>query len=234
MSIPVALRLAAVPVALVALASSACAPEDDSDDGADDSGTPTTDGANGAADCAVESLPLFEPGQLTIGTDDPAYPPWFVGDDPTNGKGYESAVAYAVADELGFTDRQVEWVTVPFNSSYQPGPKDFDFDINQISITPKRAEQVTFSRGYYSAAQAVITMKDSPYADATSFADLATPRSGRRWAPRRWRRSRTRSSPARTQRSSTTPMPRRRLSRTARSTLSSPTCPVPSTSPLRC
>jgi len=169
----VALRHAALPVALVALALTACAPEDDSDDSGDDSGTPTTEGARGDAACAVESLPLLKSGQLTIGTDDPAYPPWFVGDDPTNGKGYESAVAYAVADELGFTDSQVKWVTVPFNSSYQPGPKDFDFDINQISITPKRAEQVTFSRGYYSAAQAVITMKDSPYADATSLADLA-------------------------------------------------------------
>ena len=69
-------------------------------------------------------------------------------------------------------------MTVPFNASYQPGPKDFDFDINQISITPKRAEQVTFSRGYYSAAQAVITMKDSPYADATSIADLADAKFG--------------------------------------------------------
>jgi len=157
----------------VALLAASCAPQDDSSDDPPDAGD-----SGGSADCAVDSLPLFKPGQLTVGTDDPAYPPWFVGDDPTNGKGYESAVAYAVAEELGFSEGKVDWVTVPFNSSYQPGPKDFDFDINQISITPKRAEQVTFSRGYYSAAQAVITMQDSPYADATSLADLADAKFG--------------------------------------------------------
>jgi len=123
-------------------------------------------------ECARESLPLFESGTLTIGTDSPAYEPWFVNDDPTNGKGYESAVAYAVADELGFSADEVTWVTVPFNSSYQPGPKKFDFDINQISITARRAEAVTFSDGYYSAAQALITLKDSPYADVTSLEEL--------------------------------------------------------------
>jgi polar amino acid transport system substrate-binding protein len=161
----------------VALLLASCAPQDDSSGDASDSGGSGGSGGD-AADCAVDSLPLFKPGQLTVGTDDPAYPPWFVDDNPSNGKGYESAVAYAVAEELGFSDKQVEWVTVPFNSSYQPGPKDFDFDINQISITPKRAEQVTFSRGYYSAAQAVITMKDSPYADASSLADLADAKIG--------------------------------------------------------
>jgi polar amino acid transport system substrate-binding protein len=160
-----------VATAVALLAS--CAPQDDSSDDASDSGD-----SGEAPDCTVESLPLYKPGQLTVGTDDPAYPPWFVNDDPSNGKGYESAVAYAVAEELGFSDDQVKWVTVPFNSSYQPGPKDFDFDINQISITPKRAEQVTFSRGYYSAAQAVITMQDSPYAGATSLADLADAKIG--------------------------------------------------------
>ena len=165
-----ALSLAAASV--VVLAASACAPADDT---SDDAGDTSTDGDAGAAqpDCSVENLPLFQEGQLTVGTDDPAYPPWFQGNDPTNGKGYESAVAYAVAEEMGFSANQVEWVTVPFNASYQPGPKDFDFDINQISITPKRAEQVTFSRGYYNAAQAIITMQDSPYADATSLADFA-------------------------------------------------------------
>ena len=121
---------------------------------------------------------MYREGQLTIATDSPAYSPWFVNDDPTNGKGYESAVAYAVADELGFQSGDVEWVTVPFNASYQPGPKDFDFDINQISITPARAERVTFSRGYYSAAQAVVTAADSPFADATSLADLSDARFG--------------------------------------------------------
>ena len=157
--------------AVAALLLASCAPQDEESD------APPTN-ASGADDCATEDLALFKPGRLTIGTDDPAYPPWFAGNDPSNGKGYEGAVAYAVAEEMGFTPDQVTWVTVPFNASYQPGPKDFDFDINQISITPKRAEQVTFSRGYYSAAQAVITMKDSPYADATSMADLADAKIG--------------------------------------------------------
>lgn len=158
-------------VAATALVLTACAPEED-----EPSAGGTTDGGDStpAGDtCAPDQLPLFEEGQLTVGTDKPAYEPWFVGNDPTNGKGYESAVAYAVAAELGFTEDQVEWVTVPFNASYQPGPKDFDFDINQISITPQRAEQVTFSRGYYDAAQAVITLQDSDYAGATSLGELA-------------------------------------------------------------
>ena len=105
-----------------------------------------------------------------MGTDSPAYEPWFVDDDPTNGQGFESAVAYAVADTLGM---QVQWTVVPFNSSYKPGPKEFDFDINQISITPARAEVVDFSDGYYQAAQAVIALKGTPAAEATSLAELA-------------------------------------------------------------
>ena len=113
---------------------------------------------------------MKEAGTATIATDSPAYEPWFSGDDPSNGKGFESAVAYAVADTLGL---QVTWVVVPFNKSYAPGSKDFDFDINQISITPKRAEAVDFSDGYYTAAQAIIGLKDSPVVAATSVADLA-------------------------------------------------------------
>ncbi len=118
-------------------------------------------------------LALKNPGRLTVGTDKPAYEPWFVDNDPTNGEGFESAVAYAVADELGFAADEVDWVRVPFNSSYAPGAKDFDFDINQISITPERAEVVDFSDGYYEAAQAVIALKDSPAAAARTVADLA-------------------------------------------------------------
>lgn len=159
--------------AAVVFALGACAPADeesDTGDGGDDTSAST--------DCAVESLPLYEEGQLTIATDAPAFEPWFVDNDPTNGKGYESAVAYALADELGFSEDQVTWVTVPFNASYQPGAKKFDFDINQISITAKRAESVTFSRGYYSAAQAVIATGDSEYADATSLAELADAKFG--------------------------------------------------------
>lgn len=123
-------------------------------------------------ECAVENLTTITPGVLTIGTDTPAYAPYFVDDDPTNGEGFESAVAYAVAEELGFTPADVKWEVVPFNTSYAPGDKNFDFDINQISITPERAEVVDFSDGYYTVNQAVVAFNDSPIANATSIAEL--------------------------------------------------------------
>ena len=172
----------AAPVLLTAFATglvSACAPVEDDEPEAttDSSGAASPDAAADPAAC-VEDAPLVKDGQLTIGTDSPAYEPWFVDDDPTNGKGFESAVAYAVAEELGFSEDRVEWVTVPFNSSYAPGEKTFDFDINQISITPKRAEVVDFSEGYYQAAQAVITLEDSPLAGIGSIEELADHRLG--------------------------------------------------------
>ncbi|MGH2925311.1 MAG: ABC transporter substrate-binding protein [Solirubrobacterales bacterium] len=132
-----------------------------------DSSTPTT-----AAACKAGKLQTHTSGQLTVATDKPAYPPYFENDDPTNGKGFESAVAYAIADQLGFSPSQVRWVTEPFNASYAPGPKDFDFDVNQISITPARAQHVDFSSPYYTANQAVVAAKGSSAADATSLADL--------------------------------------------------------------
>ena len=124
-------------------------------------------------DCTPDQLETFEPGTLTIATDDPAFPPYFEDSDPTNGNGFESAVAYAVAGELGYSEDQVNWVVEPFNRSYAPGQKDYDFDINQISITEKRAEAVDFSSPYYEAKQAVVALKDSPAADASSIADVA-------------------------------------------------------------
>ncbi|MEP9363119.1 ABC transporter substrate-binding protein [Nocardioides sp. CN2-186] len=156
------LAVAAFPLLLVV---AACAPQSDGSTAADPSATPT------AGQCDTDNLNLLTAGQLTIGTDSPAYEPWFVDNDPTNGKGFESAVAYAVADQLGFSTDQVTWVKVPFNNSYAPGPKKFDFDINQISITPARAKVVDFSDGYYSAAQAVITLKKDG-ATPTSLAEL--------------------------------------------------------------
>jgi len=163
------LLLAAGLVATLAVA--ACAPTEEE--------APSDADATASGDsCATADLPTYEDGQLTIATDKPAFPPWFVDNDPTKGKGFESAVAYAVAGELGFADGEVEWVTVPFNASYQPGSKEFDFDINQISITPKRAESVTFSRGYYTAAQAVITLQDSEFAEATNLDELTEARFG--------------------------------------------------------
>jgi polar amino acid transport system substrate-binding protein len=157
-------RIAFVFCAVVALLLVAGCGDDDDSEG--------TTGSVSAEDCTPDQLQTKEEGVLTVATDSPAFPPYFVDDDPTNGEGFESAVAYAIADELGFEESDVEWVVEPFNSSYAPGPKDFDFDVNQISITPKRAEQVDFSSPYYEAEQAVVALKDSEVADATSLADL--------------------------------------------------------------
>jgi polar amino acid transport system substrate-binding protein len=133
------------------------------------------------ASCDKASLDLVNSGQLTIGTDNPAFPPWFEGTkefdpwDPTTEptkKGYEQEVAYGIAKELGFTDDEVKWTVVPFNQSFRPGPKKFDFDINQISYLPERAEAVDFSDSYYDVEQAVVTVEGSKIADAKSVADL--------------------------------------------------------------
>ena len=122
-----------------------------------------------SASCATSKLALHTPGQLTVATDAPAYPPYFENNKPANGKGFESAVAYAVAKQLGFSSKKVKWVVEPFNSSYAPGPKTFDFDINEISITPARAKAVTFSTPYYTNPQAIIVYKNSPLAHAKSL-----------------------------------------------------------------
>jgi polar amino acid transport system substrate-binding protein len=129
-------------------------------------------------ECAPENLTTISAGKLTIGTDTPAYPPYFVDDDPTNGQGFESAVAYAVADQLGFAPGDVVWEVVPFNVSYAPGDKNFDFDINQISITEDRKKAVDFSDGYYTVNQAVVALQDSPIAGASSVAELKDARLG--------------------------------------------------------
>jgi len=124
------------------------------------------------ADCTKDALKTKTAGTLTVATDKPAYPPYFVDDKPANGQGFESAVAYAIADKLGFAKGDVKWVVEPFNSSYAPGPKNFDFDVNQISITPARAKRVDFSSPYYEAPQAVVALKTSDAAKATSLSDL--------------------------------------------------------------
>jgi polar amino acid transport system substrate-binding protein len=160
------LALAAVPLVLAV----ACAPAEEEDTS---STQPAGELTAGEGDCAPDQLPLKTDGRLTVGTDSPAFEPWFSKDDPTNGEGFESAVAYAVAERLGFAEDEVTWTKVRFNNSYKPGPKEFDFDINQISITPERENVVDFSDGYYSAAQGVIALEDSPVADAASVADLA-------------------------------------------------------------
>jgi polar amino acid transport system substrate-binding protein len=111
-------------------------------------------------------------GKLTIGTGEPAYFPYVIDDDPTNAQGFEAALAYAVAEELGFTPEDVVWVRTTFEAAIQPGPKDFDFNLQQYTITEERAQNVDFSDPYYSTPQAIITVASSPAASATSIEDL--------------------------------------------------------------
>ncbi len=157
--------LATLGVAL--LITAGCAPRDEADDTASESGASASAGG-----CEKDALDTYSEGVLTVATDNPAYPPWFVDNDPSNGKGYESAVAYAIAEELGFSEDEVEWAKVPFNAVVSPGEKKFDFDVNQVSITPQRAKAVDFSSGYYDVRQAVVTTKGSAIDGATSMADL--------------------------------------------------------------
>jgi polar amino acid transport system substrate-binding protein len=154
----------------LAAAAVACAPADNT---ASTSPAPTTSTA-----CTKEQLKLITPGKLTIGTDKPAFEPWFKDDDPANGQGFESAVAHAVAGELGFDRSEVQWSTVKFDAAFAPGPKQFDFDINQVSITPDRAKAVDFSHGYYTAKQAVVALDGGKTASATSLAELKNAKIG--------------------------------------------------------
>jgi polar amino acid transport system substrate-binding protein len=148
-------------LALACFVAVSCGGDDDSGSSGSSSSSTTPQRGSLADLCPKDRLDLVKSGQLTIGTDKPAFPPYFEDDDPTNGKGFESAVAYAIADKLGFSKDEVKWTVVPFNSSYAPGPKNFDFDINQISITPARQKAVDFSDPYYTAPQAVVLAKGS-------------------------------------------------------------------------
>jgi polar amino acid transport system substrate-binding protein len=160
----VPLTLASAAVLLVA--GAACAPQDEATPAASASTTPSADA------CAKDALSLKKAGTFTVGTDKPGYEPWIVNDDPTNGKGFESAVAYAVAKQLGFTTDEVKWIVVPFTTAYAPGEKKFDIDINQVSISTARKKAVDFSSGYYDVAQTVITEAGSKIAGATTIAEL--------------------------------------------------------------
>jgi polar amino acid transport system substrate-binding protein len=141
----------------------------------------TTTGA-AASSCDTDQLNLVKTGQLTVATDNPAYPPWFGGgtpkgstwkiNDPSTGKGYESAVAYAVAKRLGFQRSAVKWVVVPFEQLFKPGKAAFDFDVNQVSVTPQRKRSVTFSDSYYDTNQALVAIKGTPIAKAKTLAEL--------------------------------------------------------------
>jgi polar amino acid transport system substrate-binding protein len=157
--------------ALIVATLAACAP-------ADESTTPTASASVSASTCAPGALQTTTAGKLTIGTDNPAYEPWFSDNKPSNGKGFESAVAYQVAQRLGYSAENVTWVSVTFNNAIAPGPKKFDFDINEFSITADRKKAVDFSSPYYLVRQTVITTKKSKIANAKSIADLQSAKLG--------------------------------------------------------
>ncbi|MFI1045350.1 ABC transporter substrate-binding protein [Streptomyces griseoruber] len=163
---PRVLRRAAAGATVALLATAVgCAPQPEADASA-------TSSASAKKTCAKGELATKTSGKLTIATDEPAYEPWFKDDKPSNGEGFESAVAYAVAKQLGYDKGAVVWQSVPFNKAFAPGEKTFDFDINQVSISAERKKAVDFSSGYYDVRQAVIALKGSKAAKATSIADL--------------------------------------------------------------
>jgi polar amino acid transport system substrate-binding protein len=163
-SLPV--TLATVAVLLAALAG--CAPEPDQPRAPSGVARP----------CEKEALATRTAGKLTIATDQPAYEPWFRDDRPENGEGFEAAVAYAVAGKLGYAPTDVVWTRVKFDSAIAPGPKAFDFDINQFSITEERKKAVDFSAPYYLVRQAVIALKSSKIAGRHTLAELRGARLG--------------------------------------------------------
>jgi polar amino acid transport system substrate-binding protein len=158
-------------LALVALAALAvgCGGKKGSSSSSSSSEEGTT--ANAAA-CTPSSMETHSAGTLTIATDKPAYPPYFENDEPENGEGFESAVGYAIGKQLGYPKAKVKWTVEPFDSSYAPGPKNFDFDLNEISITPVREKAVDFSAPYYEANQAVVALEGTEAAKAKSLAEL--------------------------------------------------------------
>jgi polar amino acid transport system substrate-binding protein len=161
--------LSVVASAAVIAGIAACGSSSSSSPGAGSGGATTTSCSNSAI-----QQDLYQKGQLTVATDKPVYPPWFQNNNPANGQGYESAVAYAIAKQLGFKSSQVKWAYEPFNASYAPGPKKFDFDVNEISYTPQRATAVTFSDSYYDVQQALVALRNGPIATKHSPAQLKT------------------------------------------------------------
>jgi polar amino acid transport system substrate-binding protein len=148
----------ALPVLLLVASLSACSSE-------------STDNS-ASASCTPTDLKTVEANLLTIATGEPAYPPWVEDDKPESGKGFEAAVAYAVAKQLGYTNDQVKWVRTTFDGAIAPGPKNFDFNIQQYSITDEREQVVDFSSAYYKSNQAIVTFKGSKIAGVKSIADL--------------------------------------------------------------
>lgn len=156
------IRGAAAALSIAALALTAACGSDTAQDAAD----------NTQANSGDLTQQTVTPGKLTIATGDPAYEPWVLNDDPESGEGYEAAVAYAVAEQLGFDADDVVWTRTTFDAAIAPGPKDWDMNIQQFGITDERKQAVDFSSGYYKDTRAVIVKKDGKFANATSLADL--------------------------------------------------------------
>ena len=131
-----------------------------------------------ATTCTKDSLATVTPGQLTIATGEPAYYPWVIDDKPESGEGFEAAVAYAVASQLGYTNEEVVWKRTTFDGAIAPGVKDYDFNLQQFSITNERKEVVDFSSPYYTASQVIVSYKGSAIDGKTSIADLKSAKIG--------------------------------------------------------
>ena len=184
---PVRKVVVALLVVVVSVAAAGCGSDDESADELTTATATTDDTPAAGANCEPDELETVTPGTLTIGTDNPAFPPWFEGPgedepwDPTTPptkKGYEAQVAYEIASELGYSDAEVEWTVVPFNQLFRPGEKDFDFDLNQVSHSEERENALDFSESYYDVEQAVVTTEGSSIANARSLADLADAKLG--------------------------------------------------------
>ncbi len=170
-------------VAAVALLAGSCADSNSADaDGTSSARAPEAytrlPPTKAIGDCRPGSGKTVRDGYLTIATDNPAYPPWFIDDDPANGKGFEGAVARVVSEKLGYSDDKVDFISVPFDTALEPGEKNFDFDINQFTIIDDRRQAVDFSSPYYAVAQSVVSMADNPAAHAESLAALSAFRLG--------------------------------------------------------
>jgi polar amino acid transport system substrate-binding protein len=166
----VATVLAAVATATVGVA--ACGSSSSGGSGTTPTPTHTAATTSLIAGCNPGTMHTHKAGVLTLGADKPVYPPWYSNNDPTNGKGYEDAVAYAIAKELGYSPAQVNWTRITFDQAITPAPKSFDYDLDEFSITPDRKKAVDFSAPYYNVAQAIVAMKGSKGAAVTTLDGL--------------------------------------------------------------
>lgn len=152
-------KLSVVAILFAALALSGCSSSSD-------------ETSSASSECTPGDLATVEAGVLTIATGEPAFEPWVLNDAPESGEGFEAAVAYAVASELGYSEDQVKWIRTTFDGAIAPGPKNFDFNIQQYSITEERAKVVDFSSAYYQSNQSIVSFKGSKIEGVTSIADL--------------------------------------------------------------